>query len=66
MKRIAVITGAASGIGAALARGLAKEQYDLVLVGRNVDALSATAEDIRFIIMATQINTEIIISWNQR
>jgi len=46
MKRIAVITGAASGIGAALARGLAKEQYDLVLVGRNVDALSATAEDI--------------------
>lgn len=46
MKPLAVITGAASGIGAALAKALAKEQYDLVLVGRNADALSATAGEI--------------------
>ena len=45
--RVAVITGAASGIGAAIARALSKQQYDLVLVGRNVEGLSAAAGDIK-------------------
>lgn len=47
MKKIAVVTGAASGIGAAIARALSKQLYDLVLVGRNVEALSAAAGDIK-------------------
>jgi len=39
MKNIAIL-GATSGIGAAVATYLAQEQYDLFLLGRNVDKLS--------------------------
>ena len=40
---VAVITGAASGIGAALAASLARRGMDLALADRNADGLAATA-----------------------
>ena len=40
---VAVITGAASGIGAALAANLARRGMDLALADRNADGLAATA-----------------------
>ena len=42
--QVAVITGASSGIGQAMAIGLAKEGLSLWLLGRNKERLQATAE----------------------
>jgi NADP-dependent 3-hydroxy acid dehydrogenase YdfG len=44
--KIAVITGAASGIGAGLAREAARRGMRVVLADRNVEALSAVANEI--------------------
>ncbi len=41
--RVAVVTGAGSGIGRACALGLLDAGYRVVLVGRRIDALEATA-----------------------
>jgi NAD(P)-dependent dehydrogenase (short-subunit alcohol dehydrogenase family) len=43
---VAFVTGAGSGIGAAIAERFAKEGWDLVLVGRRQDALEETAKRI--------------------
>lgn len=43
--KVALITGAGSGIGRALARGLAQAGYGLVLAGRRAEALQETAAD---------------------
>ncbi len=44
--KLALITGASSGIGAATAKLLADEGYHVVLVGRRKEALDAVAADI--------------------
>ncbi len=43
----AVVTGAASGIGAALAAGLARRGSDLVLLDRDAEGLTAVADAVR-------------------
>lgn len=45
--RVAVVTGASKGIGKAIARGLADEGVQLVLLARSGEAIEAAADDIR-------------------
>ena len=42
--KIAIITGAGSGVGRAVAQAFLKDGYRVALVGRKVDTLAATAE----------------------
>lgn len=49
IKGIALITGASSGIGKAIAIAMAKKGYDLVLVGRTESELEQTAEECKSI-----------------
>lgn len=46
IEKTAIVTGATSGIGRAVAVGLAREGYGVVVVGRQADALRAVAEAI--------------------
>ena len=45
-RRTAVVTGASSGIGAATARALALEGYDVLCAARRTDRIEALAEEI--------------------
>ena len=46
-RRIALITGAFSGIGATYAERLARQRHDLVLVTRDRDRMARLARDLR-------------------
>lgn len=46
-EKVAIITGASSGIGKGIARGLAGEGAKLVVAARRVDKLNETAQQIR-------------------
>ena len=46
-RKIALITGATSGIGEACARKFVEGGYDLILTGRNVEKLKAVEEQAR-------------------
>jgi 3-oxoacyl-[acyl-carrier protein] reductase len=61
--RVAAITGGSKGIGRAIARALAAEGVDLVLLARGKDQLEKTADEIRRAgVRVTPIPTDIVSS----
>jgi short-subunit dehydrogenase len=52
---LAVVTGASSGIGASLARELARDGHDLLLVARRVEPMQALAAEVRAVGASTTV-----------
>lgn len=59
MNKTALITGASSGIGLELARVMAKDGNDLVLVARNADKLKLLADEI---MTSFDVNVKVIVA----
>ena len=58
MSRIAVVTGAGSGIGAASVTALAADGWSVVLAGRRRDALEAVAAPVDGLVVPTDVTDE--------
>ena len=61
MKKIALVTGATSGIGRATALMLARNGYDLIITGRRLDRLTELSETLvqQFCVRAYIMNFDI-------
>jgi short-subunit dehydrogenase len=57
--KIALITGATSGIGAVFACKLASQSYDLIITGRRVEKINALAKDL---MEKYKVNVEVVIT----
>ena len=54
MRKWAVVTGAGSGIGAALSKKLVEKNYSVIGVGRRLKALERTEQDIKQLVSSTR------------
>ena len=59
MNKTAIITGGATGIGFATAKILAKNKYNIVIAGRNIENLKQAKKEI------TEIDPNISIEFQQ-
>ena len=66
MEKVAIVTGAGSGIGRAVALGLQANGYSVVLAGRRRDALEQTAAEAgispRLLVVPTDVSDERSVS----